>query len=64
MSSEMKKITSYHTLNFFRRIPLYSPPAAWYAAGDLRSQQNKTTFKIALKDKLMEEVSQDNVPIT
>jgi hypothetical protein len=51
-------------LEFFKRIPLYSLPAAWNAAGDLRLQQNKTTFKIALKDKLMNEVNHDNVTIT
>ncbi len=51
-------------LEFFKRIPLYSLPAAWNAAGDLRLQQNKTTFKIALKDKLMNEVNHYNVPIT
>jgi hypothetical protein len=47
-------------LEQFKRIPLYSLPAAWNAAGDIRLQNNKITFKIALKDKLMEDLP--NVP--
>jgi hypothetical protein len=43
-------------VEFFKKIPIYSLPAAWNAAGDLRFYQNKTTFKIALKDKLLSEI--------
>jgi hypothetical protein len=39
-----------------QKIPIYSLPAAWNAAGDLRFYQNKTTSKIALKDKLLNEI--------
>jgi hypothetical protein len=42
-------------IEFFKKIPLYSLPAAWNAAGDIRFHNNRTTFRIALKDKLFEE---------
>ncbi len=41
---------------FFKKIPIYSLAAAWKAAGLLRFYQNKTTFKIALKDHLLNEI--------
>jgi hypothetical protein len=31
-------------------------PAAWNAAGDIRFHQNRTTFKIALKEQLLAEM--------
>jgi hypothetical protein len=46
-------------LEMFKRIPLCSLPAAWNTAGDIRFQQNKTTFRIALKDKLLGEIEPD-----
>lgn len=46
-------------LEFFRKIPLYSLPAAWNDAGDIRLQHNRTTFKIALKEKLIDEIYQE-----
>jgi hypothetical protein len=46
-------------LEMFKRIPHYSLPAAWNTEGDIRFQQNKITFKIALKDKLLDEIEQD-----
>jgi hypothetical protein len=42
-------------IEFFKKIPLYSLPAEWNAAGDIRFH-NRTTFRIALKDKLFEEI--------
>jgi hypothetical protein len=42
-----------------KKLPLYSLPAAWNAAGNVRLQQNKTTFIIALKDKLLSEIEPD-----
>jgi hypothetical protein len=42
--------------NSFKKIPLYSLPAAWNAADTLRFYQNRITFKIALKDKLLSEI--------
>jgi hypothetical protein len=51
-------------IEFFKKIPLYSLPAAWNAAGDIRLQQNKMTFRIALKDKLLSEIEPElNNPI-
>jgi hypothetical protein len=35
---------------------IYTLPAAWNTPGDLRYHHNKTTFKIALKDELFEEI--------
>jgi hypothetical protein len=43
-------------IEFFKKIPLYSLPAAWNAAGNLRFYNNITTFKIALKNKLFEDM--------
>jgi hypothetical protein len=43
-------------IEFFKKIPLYSLPAAWNAAGTLRFYHNRITFKIALKDKLLSEI--------
>jgi hypothetical protein len=41
------------------KIPLYSLPAAWNDACDIRFQHNRLTFKIALKDKLLEDINND-----
>jgi hypothetical protein len=43
-------------IEFFKKIPIYSLPAAWNEAGDIRFYQNRTTFRIALKDKLLSEI--------
>jgi hypothetical protein len=43
-------------VEFLKKIPMYSLAAAWNAAGLLRFYQNKTTFKIALKDHLLNEI--------
>jgi hypothetical protein len=43
-------------LEFFKKIPIYSLAAKWNAAGVLRFYQNRTTFKIALKDHLLNEI--------
>jgi hypothetical protein len=32
---------------------------AWNDAGDIRYQQNRLTFKIALKEKLLDDVNND-----
>ncbi len=52
----------YHTLelNYLKKIPLYSLPAAWNAAGNIKYQHNKTTFKIELKYNLLEEIYQES----
>jgi hypothetical protein len=44
-------------LEAFKKIPLYSLPLAWNNAGDIRFQNNRMTFKIALKDKLLNEIN-------
>jgi hypothetical protein len=41
----------------FKKIPLYSLPLAWNSAGDIRFQNNRMTFKISLKDKLLDEIN-------
>ncbi len=38
----------------FRRFPLYSLPSEWNQLGDIKLQQNRTTFKIALLYDLFE----------
>jgi hypothetical protein len=42
------KIIPYLTpeLTYLKKTTIYSLPAAWNAAGDLRFYQNKTTFKL------------------
>jgi hypothetical protein len=44
-------------LEAFKKIPLYSLPLAWNNAGDIRFQNNRINFKIALKDKLLDEIN-------
>ncbi len=46
-------------IEFFKKIPLYSLPSAWNDAGDIRYQQNRLTIKIALKEKLLDDVNND-----
>ncbi len=43
-------------IEMFKQIPIYSLPAAWNAAGNLRFYQNRSTFKIALKDQQLAEL--------
>ena len=40
----------------FKKFPLYTFPQAWNNLGDLGFQVNRTTFQIALKNYLMEEL--------
>ncbi len=46
-------------LNLKKKIPIYSLASAWNDAGVLRFYQNKTTFKIALKDHLLNEIDEN-----
>ncbi len=46
-------------IELFKKIPLYSLPAAWNAAGNIKYQHKKTTFKIELKYNLLEEIHQE-----
>jgi hypothetical protein len=59
MTSEMKTITTCAILEWTKKIPLYSLPAAWNDAGDIKLQHNRTTIKISLTDKLLEEIWQE-----
>jgi hypothetical protein len=43
-------------IEFVKKIPIYSLPSAWNEAGDIQFHQNRTTFRIALKDKLLSEI--------
>jgi hypothetical protein len=43
-------------VEFFKKIPIYSLAAALNAASVVRFYQNRTTFKIALKDHLLNEI--------
>ena len=43
-------------IEYFKRFPLYSFPQAWNTLGDLIFQSNRTTFQIALKDFLLNNV--------
>ena len=40
----------------FKKSPLYSLPLAWNTAGDITSHTNRTTFKLALKNMLLDEL--------
>jgi len=44
---------------FFKKMPLYTLPNAWNSAGNLILLENKTTFKIAVKNELFEELLLD-----
>ena len=55
---------SNYTLTFprieqFKKSPLYSLPFLWNSLEDVKLQQNKTTFKIQLKQNLMSELQQE-----
>lgn len=41
----------------FKRFPLFSLPDEWNKAGDLMFYENSITFRYALRDKLLEEIS-------
>jgi hypothetical protein len=40
----------------FKKIPLYSLPEEWNKHNDVRYQNNKTTFKWALRAQLFDEI--------
>ena len=45
----------------FKRIPLFSLPMEWNNAGDITLQENKVTFRFAVKDRLFLESSEDQI---
>jgi len=45
----------------FKRLPLYSLPMEWNKAGDITLQENKVTFRYAVKDRLFLELSENQL---
>jgi len=43
-------------IEFFKRMPIYSLPAEWNNAEELKYYENKITFRHALKEKLLFEL--------
>ena len=44
-------------LELFRRMPAYSLLYEWNSSGDVRFQNNRTTFRIALSNTLIDELN-------
>jgi hypothetical protein len=44
-------------IELFKKSPLYSLPLLWNQLDHTKLQQNKTTFKIALREKIMSELT-------
>ena len=51
-------ILPYPRTEQFKRSPIYSLPFIWNGAGDITLQQNRTTFKFALKNTLLDELAE------
>jgi hypothetical protein len=47
-------------IELLKRIPIFTLPLEWNNSGDLRYYQNKTTFKITLKETLLRKFAADN----
>jgi hypothetical protein len=43
-------------IELFKRSSLYSLPYEWNKLGGNRYQQNKTTFRVAIKNTIFEEI--------
>ena len=43
----------------YKKFPLYSFSKKWNESGDLRLYNNRTTFSIALRDRLLSELCPD-----
>ena len=43
-------------IELFKRSPLYTLPYEWNKLGGDRFQQNKTTFRIAIKNTIFDEI--------
>ena len=41
----------------FKKLPIYALPLEWNMAGDLIYYENRTTFRIALRNQLFEEIN-------
>ena len=44
----------------FKKYPLYSFAKSWNESGDLRLYSNPTTFKITLRNQLLEQLDSDD----
>jgi len=54
-------ITPYPRIDIFKRTPLYACPNEWNQGGDIIHQNNRITFSIALKDKLLCELEEEHI---
>lgn len=43
-------------IEFFKKMPLYSLPNEWNNSENLMFYENRVTFKIALREKLFQEI--------
>jgi hypothetical protein len=43
----------YPRIELFNRLPLYTLPLLWNQLDAIKLQHNRTTFKIALREKLL-----------
>jgi hypothetical protein len=59
---ELRNMEDYHlpkiNYTFIKNTPLYSLPAAWNTIGPVKHHSNWTTFKISLKEILLQQQSQ------
>jgi hypothetical protein len=44
-------------IELFKKSPIYSLPKLWNDLDDLKLQHPKTTFRISLKEKLLNEIN-------
>jgi hypothetical protein len=62
---ELRNQNMYHLPNprieLFKKSPLYQLPLCWNALDETKYHQNKTTFTIALKDKLIDEINPNHI---
>ena len=46
-------------IEFFKKQPIYTLPHEWNSLGDIRFQNNMVTFRIALKNDLLNILDED-----
>ncbi len=51
-------IVPHPRIDLFKKSPLYSLPKLWNELDETKLQTNRTTFKIALHDKLLNELNE------
>jgi hypothetical protein len=47
-------------IEMFKKMPIYTLPLEWNNSGDLQFYQNTATFKIILKETLLQKFATDN----